>query len=283
MAHLFKKAFGLLFRDPKTLRWHLRIRLLRGCCALFSRSGFYLQGKMDLDPKCWWHNPDFLAASGGWIIPGDPVKRAVLALEPWDTVRRDMIILLLRSLVERAVEGDLAELGVFRGNTARLIHHYLPERKLYLFDTFAGFDERDVRIEGAQTGRKTRTAEFSETNVEMARKYIAPQNDNVQFFPGYFPESAPEFLRQRKFALAHLDADLYEPMLAGLNYFYDKVVPGGIILAHDFNSWPGARKAVQDFFRDKPEIPLPMPDKSGSALIIKQGVIGQAGATPMGR
>jgi O-methyltransferase len=275
---MFKKAFGLLLWDQKTLRWHLRIRLLRGCCALFSRSGFYLQGKMDLDPKSWWHNRDFVAATGGLIIPGDPVKRAVLALEPWDTVRRDMIILLLRSLVERAIEGDLAELGVFRGNTARLIHHYLPERKFYLFDTFAGFDERDVRIEGAQTGRKTRSTEFSETSVEMARRNIAPQNDNVQFFPGYFPQSAPDFLPRRKFALVHLDADLYEPMLAGLNYFYEKVVPGGFILAHDFNSWPGARKAVQDFFRDKPEIPVPMPDKSGSALIIKQGIMGQTGA-----
>jgi O-methyltransferase len=47
------------------------------------------------------------------------------------------------------------------------------------------------------------------------------------------------------------------------------VVPGGFILAHDYNSWPGARKAVEQFFRDKPEIPIPMPDKSGSALVLK--------------
>ena len=272
MANPFKKAFGLLLRDPKALRWHLRMRLLRACCALFSRSGYYLQGRMDLDPRSWWYNPDVVAATGGFMVPGDPVKRTVLTLEPWDTVRHDMIILLLRSLTERAIEGDLAELGVFRGNTARLVHHYLPERKFYLFDTFAGFDARDIRVEGAKTGRKTRSTEFSETSVEMARGNIAPQNDNVQFFPGYFPQSAPEFLSGRKFAMVHLDADLYEPMLAGLNYFYEKMVPGGFILAHDFNSWLGARKAVQDFFRDKPEIPVPLPDKSGSALITKQSL-----------
>jgi O-methyltransferase len=238
---------------------------------------------MDLDPRSWWYNPDVVAATGGFMVPGDAVKRNVLTLEPWDTVRRDMIILLLRSLTERAIEGDLAELGVFRGNTARLVHHYLPERKFYLFDTFAGFDERDIRVEGAKTGRETRTTEFSDTTVEMARGNIAPQNDNVQFFPGYFPQSAPDFLSRCKFAMVHLDADLYEPMLAGLDYFYEKVVPGGFILVHDFNSWLGARKAVQDFFKDKPEIPVPLPDKSGSALITKQDVAGRAGPGPMGR
>ena len=197
------------------------------------------------------------------------LARKVSLLEPWDNVRRDMIILLLRDLLVRKVEGDLAELGVYRGYSARLIHHYLPERKFYLFDTFTGFDERDVKAEIATTGRKETTVAFSQTGVEKALANIAPQNSNVEVFLGYFSESAPPFLSGKKFAFVHLDADLYKPMLAGLAFFYDRVVPGGFILTHDFNSWPGSRKAVQEFFRDKPEIPLPMPDKSGSALIVK--------------
>jgi hypothetical protein len=47
------------------------------------------------------------------------------------------------------------------------------------------------------------------------------------------------------------------------------MTPGGFILAHDFNAWPGSRKAVEEFFRGKPELPVPMPDKSGSVLITK--------------
>jgi len=160
-------------------------------------------------------------------------------------------------------------LGVYRGFSARLIHHYLQARKFYLFDTFSGFDERDIKAEQAQTGRKAAAVEFSQTGVERALANIAPQNSNVEVFPGYFPESAPPFLAQKKFAFVHLDADLYEPILAGLSFFYDKVVPGGFILIHDFNSWPGARKAAQQFFQDKLEIPIPMPDKSGSALVLK--------------
>lgn len=224
---------------------------------------------MDLDPRSWWHNPKFAAATGGFFVAGDGVKRTIHSLEAWDTVRRDMIVLLLRDLLERKVEGDMAELGVFRGSTARLIHHYLPERKLYLFDTFTGFAERDIQIEGAKTGRHTKSSEFALTTLDLARRNVAQQNDNVEFYPGYFPQSAPDFLSQRKFAFVNLDADLYEPTFAGLNFFYERMVPGGYILVHDFNSWPGARKAVQDFFKDKPETPVPMPDKSGSALISK--------------
>ncbi len=270
------QTLRLLVKDRQTLARMVRLKLLDRWCRLHSRWGFYCQAKMDMDPRSWWHNAEFVSASGGYWVPGDATPRKALDLEAWDTVRRDMILLLLRELVARQVPGDLAELGVYRGWSARLIHHYLPERKFYLFDTFTGFDQRDIRAEQAATGRPTEARAFSQTGVERALGNIAPQNGNVQVFPGYFPQSAPSFLAASRFAFVHLDADLYEPILAGLNYFYDKVVPGGFILTHDFNSWPGARKAIQEFFRDKPEIPIPMPDKSGSALVVKLG----AGSAP---
>jgi O-methyltransferase len=224
---------------------------------------------MDIDEKSWWHSREFVAANGGYLVPGDSTPRKILTVDPWDTTRRDMIVLLLRDLIERKVAGELAELGVYRGVSARLIHHYMPERKLYLFDTFNGFDERDVKAEKSATGREEKAMSFSQTGVDRALKNIAPQNKNVQVFPGYFPQSVPGLLSDTRFAFVHLDADLYEPMRAGLKYFYDRITPGGFILAHDFNSWPGSRKAVREFFTDKPEVPIPMPDKSGSALIVK--------------
>jgi O-methyltransferase len=266
---MLKNALNLLLHDRKAFRDLARIKLVGRWCQLWENTGFYFQGRMDIDSKSWWHSPAFVTASGGYLVPGDPVPRKVLALDPWDTTRRDMIVLLLRELVERKVPGDLAELGVYRGFSARLIHHYLPERKLYLFDTFTGFDERDVKAEKMTTGRQEKPQSFSQTGIERALKNIAPQNKNVQVFPGYFPQSAPGFLSETRFAFVHLDADLYEPMLAGLNYFYEKVNPGGFILAHDFNSWPGSRKAAREFLSDKPEVPIPMPDKSGSVLIVK--------------
>jgi len=261
-----------LFSNPVLFFWKVRVKCLHYWCSLFRNASFYVQGKMDIDPKGLWHNPGFVSATGGYRIPGDKVQRAVLDLEPWDTVRRDMLILLLRKMLERHVPGDMAELGVYRGNTARLIHHYVPERTLHLFDTFSGFDERDVGQERQKTGLATDQKAFSDTSIELVLRNVQKLNENVEVHPGFFPQSVPAALTQRTFSFVHLDADLYDPTMAGLEFFYPRMAKGGILVVHDYNSWPGARKAVQDFFSDKPEIPIPMPDKSGSAVIVKAGV-----------
>ncbi len=266
---MLRNALRLLIHDRKGFSVQARKKLMAKWCECWERSSFCIQARMDLDARSWWHSSEVVSNTGGYFVRGDPTPRKILRLEAWDTVRRDMIILLLRDLLVRRVEGDLAELGVYRGYSARVIHHYLPERPFYLFDTFTGFDERDIQAERAMTGREAAVAEFSQTGVERALKNIAPQNDNVQAFRGYFPASAPAWLHERKFAFVHLDADLYEPMLAGLRFFYNRMTPGGFILAHDFNAWPGSRKAVEEFFREKPELPVPMPDKSGSVLITR--------------
>lgn len=265
------KLLSLLVTSPALFGWKARVKLLRLWCLLFQRCSFYVQGKMDIDPKGLWHNPQFVAASGGYHIPGDKVQRTVLELEPWDTVRRDMLILLLKDITERRVPGEMAELGVYKGSTARLIHYYAPERKLYLLDTFSGFDQRDVQREREKTGILKDSKAFSDTNIATVRTSIRMLNDNVEFFPGFFPQSVPPRLNETRFAFVHLDADLYDPILAGLQYFYPKMSRGGVLVVHDYNSWLGARTAVRDFFGDKPEIPVPMPDKSGSAVIVKVG------------
>lgn len=46
-----------------------------------------------------------------------------------------------------SVYGSVAECGVFIGDSAKFINSSFPDRKLYLFDTFEGFDERDLDIE----------------------------------------------------------------------------------------------------------------------------------------
>ena len=68
-----------------------------------------------------------------------------------------------------------------------------------------------------------------------------------------------------------LDADLYQPTKTGLEYFYEKLEVGGFLILHDYNNprWPGVMQAAQEFFSDKPETPIQIPDKSGSSIIRK--------------
>jgi O-methyltransferase len=224
---------------------------------------------MDINPKSLWHNPAFVAKTGGFLIRGDRTPRVISPFDPWDVTRRDMLVLLLRTILERNIPGDLAEVGVYKGSTARLIHHYVPDRELFLFDTFEGFTERGTREERSATGHIVGGAHFADTSLEHVKTVVAPVNRRVHFIKGYFPDSIPELFDTRTFAFVHLDADLYEPSLAGLRFFYPRMAHHGIIIVHDYNAWPGARSAVDEFMRDKPELVVAMPDKSGSAMICR--------------
>ncbi len=216
---------------------------------------FFLQSLMDIDPRSIWHNPQ---VPHGFLIPEG---RRIADLHWWDRVRRDMLVLLLRDVIVRQVRGDFAELGVYRGLTARLIHQYAPERTLHLFDTFSGFDESDVE-EPSQSGS------FGDTSVKAVMRTIEPRG-KVIVHAGRFPATITPEIELIEFAFVHLDADLFEPTMTGLKFFYPRVPAGGVIVVHDYNAWPGARRAVDEFFADKREFPIPMPDKSGSAVIVK--------------
>jgi O-methyltransferase len=172
-------------------------------------------------------------------------------------------------LVEK-IPGDMLEVGVYRGWSAALIHHYIPERELFLFDTFEGFTDRCLKSEKQETGWDYPQGELSDTSLEIAMKNVDAENGNVHWFKGYFPDTWPAELNDRRFAFVHFDPDLYEPIHKGLELVYPRMVRHGMILVHDYMNLPGAFKAVNDFFSDKPEVAIPMPDKTGSALIVKE-------------
>jgi hypothetical protein len=249
-----------LARDPR----HYLARLHP---LLAGPRGFFLQSEMDISPRSIRHNPQFASDTGGFLIPADRIERRICALEACDHVRRDMMVLLMRSVLIRRIDGDFAELGVYRGVTARLIHHYAPDRRLHLFDTFSGFDGRELDT-------TSHAGLFSDTSIETVMRNIAPRSENVIVHAGRFPETtAAHAIFQDnapgKFAFVHLDADLFEPTDAGLEFFYPRMTAGGVIVVHDYNAWMGARRAVDRFFASRPEVPVAMPDRCGSAVIIK--------------
>lgn len=236
-----------------------------------SKSPYFIQSRMDISPHSFWYNPEFIKEFSGFLPkPRDMYLRNIVDICSYDLVRRDMIVLLLRTIIENEIKGELAELGVYKGETAKLIHHYCPERTLNLFDTFEGFAEKDIFQENEQIRNSNSINNFKDTSIDLILNFIDPKNSNVVVYKGYFPKTIDKKLEQTIFSFVHLDADLFEPTRNGLEFFYPRISTGGIILIHDYNSWPGCRKAVDEFFRSKKEYPIPMPDKSGSAIIIKQ-------------
>jgi O-methyltransferase len=184
-----------------------------------------------------------------------------------DKVRFYTFYLLIDKIKANNIPGAFAELGVYQGETAKIIHQMCPNRPLHLFDTFDGFSKQDLKQEASDTSMKNRP-NFTDTSLEEVKKRIAG-NQNVQFHPGFFPDTT-EQVNESTFAFVHLDADLYAPTLAALNYFYPKLSPGGAIMIHDYNhNWDGLRKAVDEFSETIAEDFAPIADWQGSAVLIR--------------
>lgn len=268
---LLKQAFFSLIKGPDEKTLQQQQKFISDAEEVSkSKTAYFLQGRMDIDRYSYWHNPEFIKECGGFLPRArDKVKRNIIDICSHDLVRRDMIVLLLRTIVENETKGEIAELGVYKGETAKLIHHYCPERILNLFDTFEGFAENDVSKENDQIKNSESVKHFKDTSIDSVLNFIDSKNSNVRVFKGYFPETVNKKLEKTVFSFVHLDADLFVPTKNGLEFFYSRVSPGGIILIHDYNAWPGCRKAVDEFFSQKKEFPIPMPDKSGSAIIVK--------------
>ncbi len=245
-----------------------KLFLVEKTARLLKNKSFYVQGRMDIDKLSPWYDEKFNETTGGFYLLNDPVKRNIVDVQLHDTLRKDMLVLLMRSIVERKVAGAVAEVGVYKGETAKLLHYYLPEKKLYLFDTFQGFTANDISSEKTETNLIIDKTDFTNTNVVNVLNYINPINKNVVIVEGRFPDTVLNMTFEDGFALVHLDADLYAPTKNGLDYFYSKVNKGGFIIVHDYNAWPGSRKAVDEFAKEKNIIPIPLPDKSGSCLIV---------------
>ncbi len=174
----------------------------------------------------------------------------------------------IERIKEENITGDFAELGVYKGHSAKIIHHMAQERKLHLFDTFKGFTEKDIKNESGKAATYT-TRNFADCSSKGVMEYIKG-NENIIFHEGYFPDTT-KGLEKTIFAFVNMDADMYNPTKAGLEFFYSHLSPGGVIIVHDYNhQWPGLMKAVDDFSKTIPEVPVQIPDKNSSVMIIRQ-------------
>jgi len=170
-------------------------------------------------------------------------KSLMSAYEMW------MVYSFARSQSRRP--GAMAEVGVFQGVSAKLICQCKGDKELHLFDTFEGLPERSHSDRNVH-----RTGQYA-TSVESVRAHL-DGFENVHFHKGLFPDSAAG-LEEKPYCFVHLDVDLYESTLAGLQYFYPKMVPGGVILSHDYSILAGVKKAFDEFMADKPEGLVEMP------------------------
>lgn len=161
------------------------------------------------------------------------------------------------------VSGDIAEVGVYNGGSAKVICEAKGNRPLHLFDTFERLPnpsemDEDYPIHLALADKDQHTLD---TVTDYLKAY-----SNVYFYKGVFPATA-EATKDRMFSFVHLDVDLYKCTLDCLAYFYPRMSQGGIIVCHDYIAFAGVRKAADEFFQEKPEAVIELP--GNQCLIVK--------------
>ncbi len=100
-------------------------------------------------------------------------------------IRLAALRLIAKEIRSRGVPGAAAELGVYRGEFAAEINREFPERQIFLFDTFEGFDKRDLQKEPENRVPRMR---FDDTGEDVVRG-ILPHPECAVFCKGYFPDS----------------------------------------------------------------------------------------------
>lgn len=201
---------------------------------------FHIARRFRIEP--WKTDPEFLRVMEG--VAGRTLVDRVRCYILWQQVRH-----------AAPLEGQIAEIGVYRGGTARLLARTVEGmgRTVHLFDTFAGMPETDPVRDLHRAG------DFAETSLDEVRAFLAG-SPNVRFHPGFFPQTAGP-VRDERFSFVHVDVDIYQSVRDCCEFFYPRLLPGGVMIFDDYGflSCPGAKLAVDEFFADKPETPCYLP------------------------
>ena len=238
-----------------------KLVFLKNNWQLTDRNRDYMAAEKVLDPRY------LESVKAPQYTVRDPLWAAESPLTPRDLendyVRMRTLEALCREL--DGVPGAAAELGVYRGGFARCLSALLPDRTLYLFDTFEGFDAAEAKGEAAGFVQAHRS-----TGADRVMR-LMPHPEKVIIRQGLFPASLDGL--EARFALVSLDVDLEESTLAGLRWFYPRLNPGGFVLLHDYNSphLPGVRRALRRYESEYGQrIPaVPLCDINGTLVLCK--------------
>jgi O-methyltransferase len=202
-----------------------------------------------------------------WFEPA--FQRVYAPVRGRTLVTEDRCYTLLRlGRYAASLQADFAECGVYRGGTAYLLAAMLretghPDTPLHLFDTFSGMPDTAVPKRDWH-----KPGDLADTSAKEVGEFLSSYA-NVTLHPGFIPRTF-EQVRDRRFAFAHVDVDLYPSTYDCCAFFYERLVPGGILVCDDYgfaHFERAAKKAVDTFFAGKPEAPLAL--HTGQCVVVK--------------
>lgn len=146
--------------------------------------------------------------------------------------------------VAKNLDGDFVECGVNAGFMSSSIMHYLNwnslNKSFFLLDTFSGLDEKYVTDKEIAEGileknDKLVNMGFYVFDVEKVKDNFA-EWQGVKIIKGSIPETL-RYVDSSKIAFLHVDLNCAPPEVAAVEYFWEKLIPGAIVLLDDYAYW----------------------------------------------
>jgi O-methyltransferase len=163
------------------------------------------------------------------------------------------------------LEGNYAECGVYKGGTSFLIADAIAGsgKRLDLFDTFRG-----MPLGAEEDSSDYSAGDFGDTSLRNVKTYL-DTFPFIRFFQGLMLETFGE-VSDETYCFVHVDVDLYESVRECCEFFYHRLSTGGVMIFDDYGFEmlrDAAKRAVDDFFSDKPEILLSL--HTGQCIVTK--------------
>lgn len=175
-------------------------------------------------------------------------------------------------VIDNNIQGDIVECGVWKGGSMMvsaltLLNRNNTDKKLYLYDTFAGMSKPTENDKPIVTKKDTMTRwnemqdegfnNWDYSPLEEVKKNVFSTNypqEKISFIKGKVEDTIPQNLPE-KISILRLDTDWYESTYHELVHLFPKLSIGGVLIIDDYGHWDGARRAVDQYFKEN-KIPM---------------------------
>ena len=165
--------------------------------------------------------------------------------------------------------GSIIEIGVWRGGTGALMASQARNvgitETVFLCDTFTGVVKAGPMDSSYKGGEHADTTKGIVEDLVFKRLGL----DNVAILEGIFPDETGQQIEGLKFRLCHIDVDVYESAKGVIDWIWDRMVPGGIVVYDDFG-FAGCGGIAEDVEEQgRGHDPLVVHNLNGHAVVLK--------------
>ncbi len=221
------------------------------------------------------YNCDSLTTSNNCDFLTEPrfVKayQAAKATKPWDgfTLQWRTYIFCYFANLAKHLQGDYVECGVNTGAYSIAAINYINfenyNKTYYLFDTFGGLNTNQITEAEYKAGIGEYLGNYHDVYEDVKATF---KNYNVKVVKGLVPDTLTE-CKATSICFLSIDMNVTAPEIAAINYFWNSIVSGGIIVLDDYGFPPhiNQKYAFDEFAKQKNVDILSLP--TGQGIIFK--------------